>query len=73
MKTDITIKIAAITKLIDELQNACVFKNEDNLEEYQCTIEDAVTSLEELQDIIDRDEEYAYYKELISKNENSNN
>jgi hypothetical protein len=67
------IKIESLTKSIDELKAAIEFDNEDNQEEYLDAIESAVISLQELEEIVDRDQEYAYYKsQLVEQDEDCN-
>lgn len=73
-KKQLEIKLEAIVKSIDDLKNAIEFEDEDNREDYLDSIESAVISLQELEEIVDRDMEYAYYKsQLTDKDEDCNN
>lgn len=70
----LSIRIETIVKSIDDLKSAIEIDDPDNQEEYLDCIESAVISLQELEEIVDRDQEYIYYKsQLIDKDEDCNN
>ena len=73
-RKELAVRIEIISKSIDELKAAIEFDNEDNQEEYLDAIESAVISLQELEEIVDRDQEYSYYKsQLTEQDEDCNN
>jgi hypothetical protein len=65
-------KIENIVASIDTLKSQIEFNDDNNKEEFLDEIESAIISLQTLQEIVERDSEYAYYKSQV-KDEDSNN
>lgn len=59
-------KINQIIKLVESLKSEHKFFDKDNKEDFLDEIECIVVSLEELEDIVDRDKEYKYAASVIS-------
>jgi hypothetical protein len=64
-------KIENLVASIDTLKSHVEFSDEDNKEEFLDEIESAIISLQTLEEIVERDAEYAYYKSQ-AKDEDSN-
>lgn len=72
-RKQLAVRIELITKSIDELKTVFEFEDSENEEEFLNIIEDSVTNLQELEEILDRDQEYSYYKQqLIEPDEDCN-
>lgn len=71
MSKTLQTKIENIVTSIDTLKSHVEFNDENNKEEFLDEIESAIISLQTLEEIVERDAEYAYYKSQV-KNEDSN-